>query len=109
MSEKLRRAEPHQPADWFGFYRFDDVANEAWRRCRVVDISARGAGLELMAIAPGDRLDGMITVSLELRGNMRGSLRVDGEATARVGVEFVELSDAAKNFIRSIKGASSGC
>jgi len=101
-SETLRRAVPRQPADWFGYYRFDNVENEAWRRCRVLDISSLGAGIELMATAPSDRLDGLITVSFELRGKLRGSMRIADEATARVGVEFTDVSDAARTFIRSI-------
>src|ERR1700683_2343526 len=57
---ELRRGVPRQPADWFGFYRFDDADDEPVRCCRVLDISPLGAGLELFATAPGERLSGLI-------------------------------------------------
>ena len=39
IGEMLRRAEPRQATDWFGFYRFAGADNEAWRLCRVLDMS----------------------------------------------------------------------
>ena len=107
MAQRLRRAVPRHPADWFGFYRFDESASEAWRCCRVFDISPLGAGVELFAATPEDRLDGLITVSLELRGSTRGTVKLDEESTVRAAVEFVEPSEAARNFLRCINGTTS--
>ena len=104
MTEQLRRAVPRQPADWFGFYRFDDADDEPTRCCRVLDISPMGAGLELFATAPSENLNGLITVTVELRGRTRNVV-IDKEShTARVGVEFSILKEAAKNYLRELSG-----
>jgi len=101
-SEQLRRAVPRQPADWFGFYRFDDAEADAWRCSRVIDISPLGAGLELF-----EHMGGPITVSLELSGNPRGLILNADDNSARVGVEFTTASEAAKIYLRSFNGVRS--
>lgn len=106
-TEHLRRAAPRQPAGWFGFYRFDNVEREPWRCCRIIDLSPLGAGLELFATSPGECLDGPVTVSCELRGNTRNVVLGDDENSARVGVEFSDPSEAAKEYLRSISGVRS--
>ena len=107
MAEHLRRAVPRQPADWFGFYRFDKLGGEPWRCCRVIDISPMGVGLELFAVAPGEELSGLITVSIELRGTTRNVVRSKTEDSARIGVEFSAPTEAAKKYIRTISGVKS--
>jgi len=107
MAEQLRRAAPRQPADWFGFYRFDDADDEPTRCCRVLDISPLGAGLELFATAPDENLSGLVTVSVELRGRARNVVRDDATHTARVGVEFTVLTDEAKKYLRRLNGVQS--
>jgi hypothetical protein len=107
VGPKLRRAVPRQPADWFGFFRFDDSENTAWRCCRVVDISPLGAGLELFGITEDDHTDGPVTVSLELRGSPRNvNFDVDSHS-ARVGIEFAQPSDAARRYLRMMSGVRS--
>jgi hypothetical protein len=102
-----RRRMPRQPADWFGFYKFDDADNEPIRVCRVLDISPLGAGLELFATAPDERLDGLITVTIELHGQTRNVV-VDRETqAARVGVEFPVPSEAARQYLRRLNGIKS--
>lgn len=104
---ELRRRTPRQPADWFGFYRFDDADDEPTRCCRVLDISPLGAGLELFATAPRENLNGLITVTVELHGRTRNVV-VDKETqTARVGVEFLILNEAAKSYLRRLNGVRS--
>jgi heme oxygenase len=103
---QLRRAVPRQPADWFGFYRFEDLVNEPLRCCRVLDISPLGAGFEVFGIDPKEPLEGRITVSIELRGEVRNT-RMSGEHTARVGVEFHEPTEAIKRYLRTMSGARS--
>jgi len=104
---RLRRAVPRRPADWFGFFRFDDAENDAWRCCRVVDISPLGAGLELFGVVSEDQTDGPITVSIELRGTPR-NMTLDAQAhSARVGVEFAELSESAKRYMKTLNGVRS--
>jgi hypothetical protein len=104
---RLRRAVPRQPADWFGFFRFDDSESDAWRCCRVGDISPLGAGLELFGVVIEDHTDGPITVSIELRGTPR-NMTIDAEThSARVGVEFAEPSESAKRYMKMINGVRS--
>jgi hypothetical protein len=107
MTEQLRRAVPRQPADWFGFYRFDNVDGDPWRCCRVIDISPLGAGLELFATTPDEELSGPITISIELRGEPRNVIRSDSQEAARLGVEFAAPTEAAKRYIRSLNGVRS--
>ena len=107
MADQLRRAVPRQPADWFGFYRFDDADDEPTRCCRVLDISPLGAGLELFATGPNEHLGGLLTVSVELRGHARNVVRDEATHSARVGVEFSVLSDEAKRYIRRLNGVQS--
>jgi hypothetical protein len=103
-----RRAVPRQPADWFGFYRFDDAESDTWRCGRVVDISPLGAGLELFGTdIAEDQMEGPVTISLELRGTPRNIVSDAKLHSARVGVEFVELSLAAKRYLRTMNGLKS--
>ena len=105
--QQLRRAVPRQPADWFGFYRFDDSEADTWRCSRVIDISPLGAGLELFGTTVDEEMNGSITVSLELRGNRRGLIVNPDDHSARVGIEFTTPSEAAKIYMRSLKGVRS--
>jgi hypothetical protein len=104
---RLRRAVPRQPADWFGFFRFDDAESDAWRCCRVVDISPVGAGLELFGVRTEDLTGGPITISIELRGMPR-NMSVDDEGhSARVSIEFAEPSESAKRYMKMLNGVRS--
>ena len=89
MPEQLRRAAPRQPADWIAMYRLDNLVNEPWRVCRILDISPMGAGLQLFQVIPGELLDGNITISFELRGEGRGVVRAD-DGTFRHRIRGVE-------------------
>jgi hypothetical protein len=102
-----RRRAPRQPADWFGFYKFDDADNEPLRVCRVLDISPLGAGLELFATAPDEHLGGLITVTVELHGQTRNVVADPEMQTARIGVEFPVLNEEAKQYIRRLNGVRS--
>jgi hypothetical protein len=104
---RLRRAVPRQPADWCGFFRFDDAESDAWRCCRVVDISPLGAGLELFGVVDEDHMDGPITVSIELRGTPRNMTNDAGARSARVDVQFAEPSEAAKRYMKMLNGVRS--
>jgi hypothetical protein len=107
MAEQLRRAVPRQPADWFGFYRFDNVQSEPWRACRVLDISPLGAGLEIFSVVPDEPVEGAVVVSLELRGLTRNVVRNDDQQSARIGIQFPELTEAAKQYLREMNGTRS--
>ena len=103
-NEQLRRMVPRQPVDWIGSYRFDSVSDEPWRNCRIIDLSPAGAGLELFEATPGERLDGLLTVTMELHGKSLYALPDEENRTARVGVQFPSLSEAAAEYIRSFDG-----
>ena len=107
MTQQLRRAVPRQPADWFGFYRFDNSTIDSWRCCRIIDISPLGAGLELFDTVPGEELDGPITVSLELRGDSRSLVLNEEGNTARLGITFPVPTEAAKEYVRTLSGVRS--
>lgn len=102
--ERLRRAVPRLPADWLASYRFDSVTEERWRCCRVVDISPAGTGVELFDLMPNEAVEGRLTISLELHGNVRYALLDEEHHSARVGAQFPSLSDAAEEYIRSFGG-----
>jgi hypothetical protein len=104
MSQQLRRAAPRQPADWMAFYRLDNHDGEPWRSCRILDISPMGAGLELFGTDPAEPLEGMVTVSLELRGESRNVVRSKDGTTARFGIQFPALTEAAKDYVRKMSG-----
>jgi hypothetical protein len=107
MTQQLRRAVPRQPADWFAFYRLDNVTNDRWRCCRIIDISPLGAGLELFDLEPDENLNGLVTISLELRGDTRSLVPDEKNNSARVGVTFPTPTEAAKAYVRSLNGMQS--
>ena len=107
MTEKLRRAAPRQPADWFGFYRYDKAEGEPWRACRVLDISPLGAGLEMFSVLPEEQLEGSLVISLEIHGITRNVVRDEEQNAARVGIEFSAINEAAKEYLRVMNGSRS--
>ena len=108
MAQHLRRAVPRQPADWVGFYRFDDVRNEHWRACRILDISPLGAGVEIFDIQRDAPLEGALSLSLELRGVPRNVILDEDQRSARLGVEFPEVTETAKEYLRRMNGSRTG-
>jgi hypothetical protein len=95
---ELRRSLPRQFADWRGRYILD--SDPHWRDCRVIDISAAGAGLELLGaprqIAEGDR----VYISVQLRAEIR-NCRPTKLDRLRVGTQFVDLTDAERAYLAS--------
>ena len=106
MPEQLRRAAPRQPADWTAMYRLDTPVSEAWRMCRILDISPLGAGLELYQLVPDELLEGTVTISFELRGEGRNVIRGEDETTARFGIQFPELTESAKQYLNDVSGTN---
>ena len=106
MTEHLRRAAPRQPTDWSATYRFDSADDDSWRTCRILDISPIGAGLELYQVLPDEIVTGNITISFELRGKGRSVNRSGDGRTARFGIEFPELNEAAREFLNETRGVA---
>ena len=103
---ELRRKIPRQPAEWFGTYHYDFDTHGGPRRCRVLDISAAGAGLQLLDTSLAETMDRLVIVSLELQGDMRSAVPWDDGV--RVGIEFPELSGNAADYVKTLRNSSSG-
>src|SRR5689334_7482985 len=96
---KRRRRARRETAGWLGRYALDVTAWPDCSRCRVVDVSVSGVGLELLGppAAVGDRLlvDLQLVRSnmarIMLTGEVRHAATVEG--TVRVGVRFVAVTD----------------
>lgn len=96
---KHRRRARRETAGWLGRYSLDVTAWPDCSRCRVVDVSVSGVGLELLGppAAVGDRLlvDLQLVRSnmarIMLTGEVRHAATVEG--TVRVGVRFVAVTD----------------
>ncbi len=96
---KRRRRARRETAGWLGRYALDTRGWPDWSRCRVVDVSVAGVGLELLGppVAVGER----VAVDLQLlrsnmaritlTGEVRHAAAVEG--TLRVGVRFVEVTE----------------
>jgi c-di-GMP-binding flagellar brake protein YcgR len=97
-----RRKIPRQPARWSGAYRFEGDRTSGPRRCRVLDISAAGAGLQLLDTTIEESTHQMIVVNLELHGDMRSAVPWEDDSV-RVGVEFGELEGAAAHFVKQLR------
>jgi hypothetical protein len=105
MTQELRRAVPRLPADWIGFYRFDDEKDQRWRCCRVIDVSPLGAGLELLDTSPDERMDGSITISLELHGDVQHLATNENNNSTRVGVTFPAPTEVAHEYVQTLSGS----
>ncbi len=102
MPEQFRREIPRQPTDWFGFYRFTNVGHEPSRPCRIIDISTLGAGLELFDISADEQIDGLLSVDIELSGEVQNVVLAEKTKTARVGVNFPNPTQAALEYVEEL-------
>jgi hypothetical protein len=98
---RLRREVPRQTINWEGEYRIDGDVEQRWRRCRVVDVSTAGAGLELLDATPEETCGRHITVAVQLRGEVKNS-REGRNESVRVGLQFVELSPAERAYLATL-------
>jgi hypothetical protein len=130
--EQRRRRVPRQEADWPGRYRFEcergaghgavDGDGEAgdgdgedpakWGRCRVIDISVIGAGIEIFGAAPSAVVGRKLIVEVETPAGASVSIRMVGEVRnsspgsqggARVGIEFVDLSRTERSILEALE------
>ena len=80
-----------------------------WARCRVVDVAARGAGLDLLGaeVAVGDRLIVDLQLirsnmaSVTLTGEVRHTAPGDGVGQ-RAGLEFVDVGDLERALLHRL-------
>ena len=97
----LRREIPRQTIHWEGEYRIEGDGDARWRRCRIIDVSPAGAGLELLDATPEETCGRQITVAVQLHGEVRNS-REGSEDSLRVGIQFVELTSAERDYLESL-------
>ena len=68
----------------------------------MLDISAAGAGIQLLDISIEEVMEGLIIVNLELQGDMKNAIPWE-EDSVRVGVEFPDLKGAAAHYARRLR------
>jgi hypothetical protein len=83
--------------------------DDPWRRCIVLDLSTKGAGLELFDLREGPAPD---TLMVELRGPpdgrgivVRGDVRNVSPGTqggVRVGIEFTEQTELEREILEML-------
>src|SRR5271165_3748752 len=108
MIHQLRRFLPRQFADWEGTYLIEEDPERRWRDCRVVDISSAGAGIELLDPPPQAVEGKHIFVAVHLRAEITntGPGRAD---RLRAGTKFIDLSDAERDYLRSLTEIEARC
>lgn len=108
----MRRRVPRTSAGWLGSYRFEDGPGLGEGRCRVLDISVMGAGVEVFDGAPqqpvGHRLAVDVqawaggSVSIGLIGVVRNA-RTGHAGGLRLGMEFVGLSETERSVLDALE------
>ena len=99
---ELRRLIPRQFVGWNGRYVIDGASEQRWQDCRLIDISSAGAGLELVGSTVAEVEGQRIVVSLQLKGETRHSSE-SAPGRIKVGIEFVELTEAEKAYMASLQ------
>jgi len=99
FGRRMRRRSRRESAGWLGRCGRDGFASREWARCRVLDVSTVGAGLELIGrdAGVGDRL----VVDLQLVRTNTAHVTLVGEIRhvaptgdgVRVGVRFVDVGE----------------
>lgn len=103
MYRRRRRRARRESAGWLGRYASERDPAREWSRCRVLDVSTGGVGLELLGLDPdvgidvGDRfvIDIQLVRStmarLTLTGEVRHCAAVDDGV--RVGLRFLDVGE----------------
>ena len=111
MFRRKRRRGRRESAGWLGRYVPVETPGRDWSRCRVLDVSTGGAGLELLGpddqagdqagAQPGARVGDRVVVDLQLVRSNMARVTLTGEVRhvtriplgVRVGVKFVEVGE----------------
>ncbi len=96
-----RRLLPRQFTDWRGRYMIEGDPQQRWRDCRIVDVSSAGAGLELLDASPGETTGQRILLAIRIKGDVRHVNQERGDGL-RVGIQFVELTEAERAYLESL-------
>lgn len=110
-SRRDQRREPRREAGWFGTYSLPKKPDRTLGECRILDLSASGAGLELYGPWPRKGVDTAIIVRLgradegeevhELLAEVRNATRTKF-GFMRVGVRFVGLTPDEARYLRQL-------
>lgn len=101
LQVQLQRLVPRQFTDWPGRYLLEGAPSDAWRDCRVTDVSIAGAGLVLSGSTVEEVDTRGLVLSVELQAVVRHVK--EGRAGLRAGVQFVNLSEAEKEYLRELR------
>jgi hypothetical protein len=104
---RLGRAAPRRLTNWRGLYMIVGDPEARWRKCRVVDVSPGGAGLELFDAVPEETQGQRIVLALEVQSEVRYT-RAGLEEELHVGTQFVDLSEDERRCIASLAGHDPG-
>jgi hypothetical protein len=97
-----RRLLPRQFADWPGLLAIEGWSEARWRTCQVVDVSTTGAGIELHTAPPIDLIGQKVLLTIHLRAEVRHQ-SPPTERGVRLGLQFVDLSNGERDYIRSLE------
>jgi hypothetical protein len=97
-----RRLLPRQFADWPGLLAIEGCSEPRWRNCRVVDVSTTGAGVELQQSPSIDIIGRNVLLAIHLRAEVRHHSSPT-ETGMRLGLQFVNLSNGERDYIRSLE------
>jgi hypothetical protein len=108
-----RRRDPREPAGWLGTYMLVNHPERGWGKCRILDVSASGVGLELLG-PPWPRSDSEKSLLVKLDAHapvdeaavqLPGLVRNCGATSRgflRVGVEFLGLNADERRVLTSL-------
>jgi hypothetical protein len=108
-----RRRDPREPAGWLGTYMLVNHPERGWGKCRILDVSASGVGLELLG-PPWPRTESEKSLLVKLDASapvddtavqLPGLVRNCGATSRgflRVGVEFLGLSSDERRMLTTL-------
>jgi hypothetical protein len=108
-----RRRDPREPAGWLGTYMLANHPERGWGKCRILDVSASGVGLELLG-PPWPRTESEKSLLVKLDASapvdetavqLPGLVRNCGATSRgflRVGVEFLGLTSDERRMLTTL-------
>jgi hypothetical protein len=112
-----RRRGPRRGACWPGRFKAEGHRRGQWHECLVVNISPLGVGLDLDGPIPKDLIGQRIAVEFHIPAGISVNIRLMGEVRhvandvrggARIGMEFVGLSETERNILGAIEPTQVG-
>ncbi|HML01590.1 MAG TPA: PilZ domain-containing protein [Acidimicrobiales bacterium] len=107
-----RRLLPRESDSQLGKYRIEDDAQHRWRPCRLTDVSLAGAGLELLETTAAVRKGKIMILKFEEIAQVRVfsgeifHITETADGTVKIGLRFVELTEATRKHLEWLKEAS---